>query len=135
MKGTGWMRAVTPTVLSVVLLIGLTAFPAAAGHDHRLTIEIEEPYVFDGNSYPAGVLSMRTVRQYNPSSTLHEIWIDGECLGVFMARHTSRDGRDTKHAALFERNAEGQLVLAGFRLGNGRSIEQYRFNPRPIELR
>ena len=72
----GWFR-----VLVVVGSLAVALATAEAGGP-RLVIEIEEPFLLQGQACPAGTVSIRFISRYNPASTLHEICAGGECLGA-----------------------------------------------------
>ena len=98
---------------ALTLIVALAPNAAAAGE--RIAAAVDRPFVFDGQYYEGGKISVRTVREFTPSVTLTEVWIDGTCLG--MLRSQSQQGEQAARPALeFARNAAGQLELVGFSL-------------------
>ena len=96
----------------------------------RLSVTVSEPFEFQGRIWPAGPLSVMPTREYNPSSSLDEIWIGTECLGrMFADRRPAADPTE-RDVVFFERNANQRLVLVGYSLrGAG---ESYRYRPAPL---
>jgi hypothetical protein len=95
----------------------------------RLVIEVEEPFVLQGQPCPAGTVSIRIHSRYNPATTLHEVCVGGECLGVFLADHFVRDGEGSEDRIRFERNLQGDLVLLGYSLRGSGNTQFFRFSP------
>lgn len=97
---------------ALATLIALAA-PAAFAEQGRLVVRLGESFEVNGQLYPAGMLSLRELSSYNPASTLNEIWIDNECIGVLLASDTGSEtgGEDVVN---FERGPRGHLVLTGF---------------------
>jgi hypothetical protein len=117
-------------VLAVAGLLAVALATAEAG-ESRLVVEIAEPFILQGRVCPAGTVAIRFVSRYNPTSTLHEVRVGGEPLGVFRAEHVVRDGRAAEDTVSFERNRDGRLVLLGFTLRHGGSTEFFRFSDSP----
>jgi hypothetical protein len=126
-RGTrsGWIR-----VLGVV--VGWACVLSTAGAaEPRLVVEIDEPFLLQGRVCPAGTVSLRQVSRYNPASTLHEIRVGGESLGVFLADRVVRDGGDGEDTIRFERNRHGDLVLLGYTVHRSGTTEFFRFAASP----
>jgi hypothetical protein len=112
MKQAGWIRL----GLIVVVLATLAAVlaPSAAGGDPRLVARVEEPFAVNGQIFPPGEIAIRHVSRYSPTATLNQIWVDGELLGLFLAKVLPGDPANTEHSLHFDRDSESRLVLAGF---------------------
>lgn len=126
-RGTrpGWFRV-------LVVVGGLTgALATVEAGGPRLVIEVEEPFLLQGRVCPAGTLSVRLASRYNPATTLHEVCVGGECLGLFLADHVAQDGEADEDRIRFERNRRGDLVLLGYTLRGTHSPEFFRFSPSP----
>ena len=108
-----------------VLLAVLWTMAGAVGP--RLAVRIEEPFVLQGQICPAGMITLRAVSQYNPTSTFHEVCIEDECLGVFPAERFDLETEDERDTLRFERNAAGILVLLGYTLHHKGRAEFHRF--------
>jgi len=80
-------------VIVIAALLTAALATAQAGGP-RLVIEVEESFLLQGQVCPAGTVSIRLLSRYNPASTLHEIRVGGESLGVFQAEHVVRESRD-----------------------------------------
>jgi len=121
----GWLR-----VLAVTGLLAVALATAEAG-EPKLVIDVEEPFLLQGQICPAGTVSIRFVSRYNPTSTLHEVRVGGEPLGVFRAEHVAGEDRDAEDTVRFERNRQGTLVLLGYTLRRGGSTEAFSFAASP----
>jgi len=112
-------------VLAAVLV--LTGTLAGAGGE-RLQVHLEQPFQIGEQRFSSGTITVKTIRTYNPSTTLHEVWVDGECLGLMMGRRTDGLGDDPLRDVLhFNRGEEGRLVLVGFATRNDRSASLYHY--------
>ena len=127
------LRASRPGGLRVLAVIGLLAVALATveAGEPRLVIDVEEPFLLQGRVCPAGTVSIRFVSRYNPTSTLHEVRVGGEPLGVFRAKHVVSEDRDAEDTVRFERNRHGTLVLLGYTLRRGGSTEAFSFAASP----
>ena len=126
-------RVPRPGGLRVLAVIGLLAVALATAEagEPKLVIDVEEPFLLQGQICPAGTVSIRFVSRYNPASTLHEIRVGGEPLGVFRADHVVAEDPDAEDTVRFERNRQGTLVLLGYTLRRGGSTEAFSFGASP----
>lgn len=121
----GWLRVLALTGLLAV------AFATAEAGEPKLVIDVEEPFLLQGQNCPAGTVSIRFVSRYNPASTLHEVRVGGEPIGVFRAEHVVHESPDAEDTVRFERNRQGTLVLLGYTLRRGGSTEAFGFATSP----
>lgn len=98
------------TVLALAAVAGLLA-PDALANGRRLVVQMDEPFEVSGQLYAAGELSICEVQAFNPIATLNEVRVDGQSLGILLARSedTTRVARNDE--VIFLRNADGHLVL------------------------
>jgi len=92
---------------------GLTATAA-----ERVSARIKEPVVFDGETYPAGVLRVTEIQNYTPGATLNEVLVGGEWVGMVIARMVEGAPAADGTSLVFKRNATGTLVLEGMTMRN-----------------
>ena len=107
-------------------VVGLAGDAFAAGP--RLFVTMDEPFVIDGEVFPAGELSLRPVRDFTPTTTLNEIWVGNRCLGILLASRSDDPHQEaSRNAILFDRDENGQLVLRGFayRVDGGQERHRY----------
>jgi hypothetical protein len=98
----------------VAVFAALLLTPTLAGTD-RFVAKIGEPFEIDHQVYPAGTLTIKTVRDYTPGSTLNEVWVGKECLGVMLAKQDRSSGAVSERDSVeFRRSSAGHLVLVGF---------------------
>jgi hypothetical protein len=95
-----------------VLTLGL-GFPAVASGD-RLLVNVPEPFEVDGRMFPAGLLSLRHIDEYNPTTTIDRITVGAECLGMYMAQRRPAEAGLMAASAVFERSPKGHLLLVGY---------------------
>jgi hypothetical protein len=149
MRG-GHMRATRGTRTSILFLTGIlacllvTSVTVASENHISLVVQVTEPFEVNGKLYPAGTLHVKSVRDYNPSQSINELWREGECLGYLLARKGEAGSYPVRHdTMLFTRNNQGHLILAGYVLVGQGSNELFRYqdvngkgrwtNPRPTE--
>jgi hypothetical protein len=101
-------------IVAGVTLIAMLSAPSFAGGNKRLTINMNESYEIVGTVYPAGKLTVRELNQYNPTTTLQEVWIGNECIGLLKATSMPETQKSTSNEFLFKRDKNGgQLALVG----------------------
>ncbi len=109
-------------VLALALLAGLLA-PDALAEGRRLVVQMEEPFEVSGQLYPGGELSLCEVHAFSPIATLHEVRVDGQSLGILMARDDGRLLLAQRDEVIFERSRAGHLVLTSVAL-TGEPVRQ-----------
>jgi len=115
-------------VVALAFLVTIFA-PSGVADDRRLVADVDEPFEVNGELYPAGMISVKKVRDYNPSSSLSEIWVGRTCLGLFQASRVPDDSTSSHDTLNFERTSEGHLALVGFATNAQSTREAYRFVP------
>ena len=101
--------------VGVLVLLAALAAPELAAGQHSVRATIPESFEFNGEVFGPGTVTIREVSQYNPKTTLNEIWVDGRCLGLMLADVSHAPGDSgTNDRILFERGATGDMVLVGF---------------------
>ncbi|NIM00012.1 MAG: hypothetical protein GTO30_15800 [Acidobacteria bacterium] len=115
--------------VGVLVLLAALAAPELSAAQRSVSAEISESFEFNGEAFQPSKLTVREVSQYNPGTTLNEIWIDGRCWGLMLAdvsRAAADPGSDDR--ILFERNAAGRLVLVGFAYHGEAAREFYGYD-------
>jgi hypothetical protein len=125
MKRAGW-KGLALVVVALAVLVTLFA-PSGVADERRVVVSINEPFEINGQLYPAGEVTVKSVGTYNPTSVLSEVWVGRDCLGVFRASKISDDAPTTSHSVTFKRTAAGHLVLVGFASGENDDEGVYRF--------
>ena len=113
-------------VATLAVLVTLFA-PSGVADERRLVVRVNEPFEVNGQLYPEGKVAVKSVRTYNPSSLLSEIWVGRECLGLFRASRISDDATTAESSLTFKRTAAGHLTLVGFASGDSDDQGVYRF--------
>jgi len=125
MKHKNW-KGLALVVAALAIMVTLFA-PSGVADERRLVVSVNEPFEINGELYPQGEVSVKSVRTYNPSSLLSEIWVGRKCLGLFRASRISDDSSTTQSSLTFKRSAAGHLTLVGFATGDHGDQGTYRF--------
>jgi hypothetical protein len=125
MTRAGW-KGLALIVVALAVMVTLFA-PSGVADERRVVVSVNEPFEVDGQLYPAGEVTVKNVRTYNPTSMLSEIWVGRDCLGVFRASKISDDAPISDHSVTFQRTAAGHLALVGFASGGNDDPGVYRF--------
>lgn len=125
MKRPKW-KGLALAVVALAFLVTMFA-PSGAADERRVVVSVNEPFEVNGQFYPAGEVTVKSVRTYDRTSLLSEIWVGRECLGVFRASRISDDAPTTNHTVTLERTAAGHLSLVGFASGENNDPGIYRF--------
>jgi len=110
------MRANTPRSIAVLVALALglaLAAPSVAG-DRRLSARVAEPFELNGKLYPASSIVVEHVRDYTPSTSLSEVWVGSEFVGLLRADRVATPDNSGAASLSFERDARGTLALVGY---------------------
>ena len=111
MKPRNWKQiAWIVTALAVLTVIFA---PASSASGQQLVVEMTEPFEINGVLYPADVVRVQELGAYNPTSTLNEVWVGNECLGVLLAKTGDNETQAATHSLTFAQDRNGHLVLLG----------------------
>jgi hypothetical protein len=112
------MSRATTSILAVATLVAATIWGGTAvlASGERMTVHVDEAFVVDGQAYPAGPVTVRMLRAYNPSSNLNEIWAGDQRLGMLVTRQGEKSDTIADDSLLFARDADGTLVMVGYTL-------------------
>lgn len=97
-----------------IALIAIGVAPALFAEGDRLVVNVPGPFEVLGHVYQTGVLAVRQIGVYNPTTTMHSISIGTDCLGVFLARHEIEAGTLLVDVLVFERSRRGLWSLVGY---------------------
>jgi hypothetical protein len=124
-----WSRhtGLSVVVLGLAVVVATTA-PEVVAADHRIRARVDEPFEINGRLFQPGEVSVQKVSQYNPTLSLNKVCVDGECLGLLLARVSPAEAFNDDHALFFERAAAGHLVLVGYAHGGDSEVQRlYEF--------
>jgi hypothetical protein len=116
--------------LLCVLGCAALAIPSFA-QGPRLIARITEPFQVGDRIVKPGTLTVKPVSGYQPGGSIDELWIGTEFLGLFVADGTPNDASAKHDAFLFERDAQGRLVLVGYVVHGSRSDTAFRYRAVP----
>jgi len=119
-RGACWV------VLGLVLG-ALLSRPAAAAVEQQIRFKVPEPFRVGSHVYGAGVVAIRSVSAYTPTTALLRVWINDECLGMITARRSVSEEPPLRTEALFRRDLDGRLEMVGFRVTGRPTGTTYRF--------
>jgi len=103
------LRKQLPMFLAALTLIVLLAPSVEAGD--RVVFRVNESFEVNGQIYPSGRVVLRAITSYTPVTTLNEIRVGRDSLGVLVAHQDSSEPAATSDELIFRRAAEGHLVL------------------------
>ena len=89
MKKQKW-KGLALVIVALAVLVTLFA-PSGVADERRLVVNLHEPFEINGELYPEGKVTVKSVRTYNPTSVLSEVWVGRDCLGVFRASRVEDD--------------------------------------------
>jgi len=107
-------RDLTFLVLALALL-AVGSAPEVEAEERPLSARVDEPFTVDGKLFDAATVTLRFVGRYNPTSTLHEVRVGDECVGIFVAERVSGNSGGNLGSIILGRKRSGTLVLVGFR--------------------
>jgi hypothetical protein len=118
------------TMLTVALVLGTSATIAGT----QVRFEVPEPFRVGPHAYASGVISVRSVAAYNPTTSLLEVRVNGDCIGMVTARHDDSEVPPARTEAIFRRDHDGRLVMIGYRVMDDTDGTTYRFEePEPAQ--
>ena len=112
--------------VALLVIAGGMVAPTTLASDH-VRFQVPEPFRVGSHLYAAGVIAVRQVTSYNPSISLLEVWVNGDCLGIVTARNMISEEPPRRTEALFDRDEEGRLVMVGYRVTGTPEGTTYRF--------
>jgi hypothetical protein len=124
MSKSGWL-------VVTVAAVGLMLIPAASAADPQVRFEMQKPFRVGSHDYQAGVIALRSRSAYTPSTSILEVWVNGECLGMMTAHRTVSEQPPERTEALFRRDDDGRLAMVGFRMTGPPAGTTYRFPGTP----
>ncbi len=115
---------------SAMLGLGLVALmlgPAAAASETQIRFNVPQPFRVGSHDYEAGVIVLHVVTAYTPTTSIFEVWVNGDCLGMLAARRSVPEDPPTRTEAHFRRDDDGRLEMVGFRVTGRPAGTTYRF--------
>ncbi len=124
-----WIASISQGwLVAGLVLTAVTWGPPTAAAEQQVRFRVPEPFRVGGHVYEAGVIAIRSVSAYTPSTALLSVWINDECLGMISARRIVSEEPPLQNEALFLRGADGRLEMEGFRLTGRPKGTTYRFS-------
>ncbi len=74
----------------------------------------------DGNTYPAGVLTLCDSAALSPVATLHKTYVNGQPVGILVSRRRANESMDTGGPVVMFQHTAGVLELVGYTLPSPR---------------
>jgi hypothetical protein len=115
-------------IVGTLVLLTVIFSPASHAADQRLMVRVDEAFEVNGQVYESAQLTLRQRGAYNPTATINEIWVGNECLGMLLAREVASEHVSASDSFLFDRNAQGTLVLVGVTFRGERARELYQYS-------
>jgi hypothetical protein len=114
------------TVLVGLTLAASSSGPAAAT-ETQIRFKVPEPFRVGSRAFDAGVVTVHSISAFTPDTSILEVWVDGDCLGMLTARRSVPEVPPTRTEALFRRGGDGRLEMVGFQLTGRPTGTTYRF--------
>ena len=124
-SGSAWTRATWIFVGSA--LVALSSPQVIAATDHPVRFEVPGPFRVGNQGFEAGVIWVHNISAYTPSTSLLEVWVNGECLGLLPAHRSVSEVPPVRTEALFHRDEDGRLEMIGFQMTGRPNGTTYRF--------
>lgn len=118
-------------VLRAFALAAALAAPAARAQDVQVRFDVPEPFRVGTHSFSSGTITVHNVSLFNPTTSILEVWVNGDCLGMMTARRSVSEEPPRRNEALFRRDDDGRLVMVGYRLTGRPNGTTYRFQDAP----
>lgn len=119
-------RCARRVVLGLVLG-ALATRPASAASEMRVRFDVPQPFRLGNHVYDSGVIAVHHVSAYTPRTSILEVWVNGNCLGMMAARRSVSEEPPLHTEALFRRDDDGRLEMVGFRVTGLPTGTTYRF--------
>ena len=113
-------------LLTAALLVPVST--GAAGPGGCISAVIPDAIVLpDGSVHEAGKLRVCYSRDYSPVAGLHQTYINGRAVGMFISQHSATElTSDTDEAFfVFRRTGFGELELEGYAMPNGNGLDTF----------
>jgi hypothetical protein len=70
---------------------------------------------------------VHALKNYNPTTSLLEVTVNGECIGMVTAHRDVSEMPPDRTEALFRRDDDGRLVMVGYRVTGRPTGTTFRF--------
>ena len=127
MNATGtWIKR----AWGVMALATALAGTATAG-DMQVRFDVPAPFRVGSHESSGGTITVHSLMAYNPTTSLLQVWVNGDCIGMMTASRTTSGPAPRRNEAMFARDEDGRLVMTGYRMAGRRDGTTYRFIETP----
>ena len=113
-------------LIRVIVFAALGSTPPAVASGDRLLVNVPEPFAVSGRMFPAGPVAVQHVGDASSTTTIDQVSVGTEIVGVLIADRSRSAGHDLLSSSLvFERAERGNLVLVGFTTGDAAEARMY----------
>jgi len=120
------------TTIRALIIVSLLAASAAWAGESQVRFDVPEPFRVGAHAYSAGVISVHSIMSYNPNTSLLEVRVNGDLLGMITANRSISEVPPQRNEALFRRDGDGRLVMVGYRITGKPTGTTYRFQDATI---
>ncbi len=121
-------RAAVRYLIRMIAFAAIGSVPPAVASSDQLLVNVPEPFEVSGQIFPAGPVTVQHVGEATPATTIDQVRIGNEYVGVLIADRSRTQGQDLLSPSLvFERAVRGHLVLVGFTTGDGPAGRLYLY--------
>ena len=137
MLGRRWIpesrgRTLAMTFAALVAASLFTTGSAVAGSSSGcIHVDVSLPvHLPDGNTYPAGVLTLCDTAALSPVATLHKTYVNGRPIGILVSRRRANETRGDAPPVVVFQSDGGTLDLVGYTLPSPRRGVVYELSAR-----
>jgi hypothetical protein len=113
--------------IRALVIVSLLAAPAAWAGETQVRFDVPEPFRVGLHTYAAGTIAVHSIMSYTPNTSLLEVWVNGDLLGMVTANRSISEVPPTRNEALFSRDDDGRLVMIGYRITGKPTGTTFRF--------
>ena len=117
-----------------LILAASTLGPAAAASDTQIRFKVPRPFRVGIHVYDAGVITVRRLSAFTAETSILDVWVNDDCLGMLAARRSVPEEPPLRTEAVFHRDDDGRLEMVGFQLTGPPTGTTYRFPDTPTAL-
>jgi hypothetical protein len=113
------------------MVLGTALAGTANAGDMQVRFDVPAPFRVGSHEYSGGTIAVHSIMAYNPTTSLLQVWVNGDCLGMMTATRSSSGPATRGNEAMFARDDDGRLVMTGYRMAGRPGGTTYRFIETP----
>ncbi len=126
--------SISAKVIVGLVLAVLASEPAASAMETQIRFNVPQPFRVGTREFDAGVITVHNIAAFTPKTSILEVWVNGDCLGMVSARRSVPEEPPARTEAVFLRDDDGRLEMVGFQLTGRPTGTTYRFPETPAAV-